>query len=333
MNAVLLIGYGGPTNPSEIRPFLEGIARGRPVSAERLANVESQYHAVGGRSPFNALTFAQAAALEHRLAGDGLPLPVYVGMRSWRPFLHETLARMRVDGIRRAVGIVLAPQRSEESWDRYVRAAEAARVEGLPELRYVEPWHDRPEFVTAQVDRIREATGHQPGAWPASSALIFSAHSIPTRLAEACQYREEVGAGAKAVADRLGAPAWTVAYQSRSGDPNTPWLEPDVNDAVRDLASRGLAEVVFVPIGFVCDNVEVLYDLGIQACATARECGIRPVPASTVGEHPAFIGLLATLVRSRLAGWGSAETACARGGSSAASLATEVSQHVVDRAG
>lgn len=333
MNAVLLMGYGGPTDPSEIRPFLERIARGRPVSAERLAKVEAQYHTVGGRSPFNALTFAQAAALARRLADDGLALPVYAGMRSWHPFLHETLARMRADGVRRAVGIVLAPQRSEESWDRYLRAAEAAQLDGLPELLFVEPWHNRPEFLTAQADRVCDATGYQPGGWPDRSALIFSAHSIPTRLADQCQYREEVEAGAKGVADCLGATTWTVAYQSRSGDPSTPWLEPDVNDAIRALASQGVSEVVFVPIGFVCDNVEVLYDLGIQASATARACGIRPVCAGAVGEHPAFIGLLADLVRRRLESAASGQSGTTRPDRPAATLPAQVGERIVDRAG
>ncbi|GIW06732.1 MAG: ferrochelatase [Dehalococcoidia bacterium] len=301
MNAVLLIGYGGPTDPSHIRPFLEGIARGRPLSEERLAKVEAQYQAVGGFSPFNALTFGQAAALKRRLAELGFPLPVYAGMRSWHPFLRETLQQMRADGVRRAVGIVLAPQRSEESWDRYLRAAEEARLDGLPELVYVEPWHDRPEFVEAQADRVIEAAGYAPGHWPETSVLVFSAHSIPTRLAEECRYREEIAAGAEAVAARLGVGRWRVAYQSRSGDPRTPWLEPDVNDVIRDLAQQGVDEVILVPIGFVCDNVEVLYDLGIQARATALECGVRPVCASTVGEHPAFITLLADLACSKLA--------------------------------
>jgi ferrochelatase len=308
MNGVLLIGYGGPTDSSHIRPFLEGIARGRPVSPERLAKVEAQYHAVGGRSPFNALTFGQAHALGRRLTDLGVPLPVYVGMRSWHPFLRETLAQMRADGITQAVGIVLAPQRSEESWDRYLRAADEARLGGEPELVYVEPWHDRPAFVEAQAARVLEATGRQPGRWPTTSVVVFSAHSIPTRLAEACRYREEIAAGAAAVAARLGADRWAIAYQSRSGDPRTPWLEPDVNDVIRELAASGAEEVVLTPIGFVCDNVEVLYDLRIQARETALACGVRPICASTVGDHPAFIGLLAELVLERLADLSQSET-------------------------
>ncbi|MCL6648080.1 MAG: ferrochelatase [Chloroflexi bacterium] len=300
MNGVLLIGYGGPTHPSHIRPFLEGIARGRPVSPERLARVEAQYQAVGGVSPFNRLTFGQAAALRACLAARGLPLPVYVGMRAWHPFLAETLAQMRQDGIQRAVGIVLAPQRSEESWNRYLRAAEAARQDGLPEIGYVAPWHNRAGFLDAQAERVWEALGQRETPWPADWALVFSAHSIPTQLAEQSCYCEEIAASAADVAARLGARHWRVAYQSRSGDPRTPWLEPDVNPVIAEVAATGARGVVVVPIGFVCDNVEVLYDLGIQARATAAEYGLQFVLASTVGEHPAFISMLADLVAARL---------------------------------
>jgi ferrochelatase len=167
-------------------------------------------------------------------------------------------------------------------------------------VAYLDPWHAHPLFLEAQAARIEEVSGHTRSRWPAAVPLLFTAHSIPTSMAQVSPYAEEIHASAAGVAAILGAEQWSVAYQSRSGDARTPWLEPDVNDAIRDLAAAGTRELAVAPIGFLCDHVEVLYDLDIEAKATAADCGVRLHRAGTVGDHPAFIRLLADLVQAKL---------------------------------
>jgi protoporphyrin/coproporphyrin ferrochelatase len=300
-DSVLVIGFGGPTRPEEIRPFLQNVVRGRNVPPERLEEVAHHYEEIGGSSPYNELTFRQAAALEQHLAALGMPLPVYVGMRNWHPFLGETVARMNDEGASRAVGVILAPHRSQTSWERYqldvARACEECG--GGPVVSYLDPWHADPRFLAAQTERIEAGAGRRRGEWPAEVPVVFAAHSIPVSMAETSPYTREIAVSAAGVASILGTDNWSVAYQSRSGDGRTPWLEPDINDVIRDAAARGAREMVVVPIGFLCDHVEVLFDLDVEARATAEEVGVILHRAGTVGDHPLFIEMLADLVRRR----------------------------------
>jgi protoporphyrin/coproporphyrin ferrochelatase len=300
-DAVLVIAFGGPTRPEEIRPFLANVLRGRPVPPERLESVVHHYELIGGRSPLNDLTFKQARALAAALGVSGTPLPVYVGMRNWEPYLADTLARMADDGIRRAVGLILSPHASEASRERYtepVNAARAALGTRAPEVRYVDSWHAHPLFVMAVADAIVAALVTIPVTRRGEARLVFTAHSVPVAMTDASPYVAEITASSRAVAERLGRPRWQIAYQSRSGNPRDPWLEPDVNDVLRGLAAEGVRDVVVAPIGFVCDHVEVLYDLDIEARATAREVGLGFVRAGTVNDHPLFIRMLAEVVRA-----------------------------------
>lgn len=295
-DAVLLIGFGGPTRPEEIRPYLQNVVRGRRVPPERLKEVAHHYEQIGGRSPFNELTFRQAAALRQALVACGRPLPVYVGMRNWSPYLSEALARMRDDGVREAVGVVLAPHRCFASWEQYQQNVEEARRQvgaGAAAVRYLQPWHKAPGFLEAMAERIEEATGYARGTWPDAVPLIFTAHSVPAEMARTAPYEAQIRESAMGIAAIVGAARFQIAYQSRSGDPRQPWLEPDVNDLLRDLAQAGVREVVVVPVGFLCDHVEVLYDLDVEARQTAAEVGVRFHRAGTVGDHPRFIAMLA----------------------------------------
>jgi ferrochelatase len=310
-DAVLLIGFGGPTAPDEIRPYLQNVVRGRRVPPERLEEVAHHYEELGGRSPYNALTFRQAEALRQALAARGRPLPIYVGMRNWRPYLAEALAAMQADGVRRAIGVVLAPHRTFASWEQYQQNVEDARAgigtEGTPEVEYLEPWHAEPGFLEAMAERVEQATGHARGAWPPGMRLLFTAHSVPVAMAESSPYTTQLAESAAGIAALLGASRWSIAYQSRSGDPRQPWLEPDVNDVLRELArdtegptsADGQRTVVLVPVGFLCDHVEVLYDLDVEAMQTAAEVGVRCVRAGTVGDHPRFIAMLAERILAR----------------------------------
>lgn len=302
-DSVLLIAFGGPEKPAEIRPFLQLVTAGRPVPAERLEEVAHHYEAIGGRSPLNELTFGQARELRRALKRHGVSAPVYVGMRNWHPFLHETLAAMTERGHRRALGIILSAFQTEASWQRYIVDVLVARrkVGGdAPEVVYAPPWHDHPRFLEAMADRVRDALSAIPPASRPAVPLVFTAHSVPLAMADGSPYVEQFWAASHAVAGRLDHPRWSVAYQSRSGAPGDPWLEPALADVLRNLAQAGVSDVVVAPIGFVCDHVEVLYDLDVEARQLAEKLGVRFHRAAAVNDHPAFVEMLADLARAGL---------------------------------
>ncbi len=299
VDSVLLIAFGGPEKREDIRPFLEIVSAGRRIPPERLEEVARHYEAIGGRSPLNELTMRQAEGLREALQRDGKPTAVYVGMRNWHPFLHETLAEMRDRGCRRALGIILSSFQTEASWERYVADVSAAREKagaGAPEVVYAPPWAEHPRFVDAMVARAADALAHVPAATRADALLVFTAHSVPVAMASGSPYARQLETAALVIAGRLGHARWQVVYQSRSGAPSDPWLGPDICDALRGVKGQGIEDVVVVPIGFVCDHVEVLYDLDVQARAVAAGAGLRFHRAQTANDHPAFIAMLADLV-------------------------------------
>jgi len=300
VDAVLLIAFGGPTAPDEIRPFLEQVSRGRRISPERLEEVAQHYERMpGGRSPLSELTERQAIGLRQALARAGRPLPVFVGMRNWHPFLRETLAAMGAAGHRRAVGVILSPFRSEASWERYIKdVADASRdVRGAPAVAFADAWGGHPAFLAAAADCVRAAVEKIPAADRTETALVFTAHSLPRAMAQASPYVDDFTMAARAVAATVGVEPWSLAYQSRSGGPDDPWLEPDIGHVVQQLAAGGARHLVVMPLGFVCDHVEVLYDLDIEARALAAGHGLAFHRASAVNDHPQFIAMLADLVQ------------------------------------
>jgi ferrochelatase len=299
VDAVLLVAFGGPTAPAEIRPFLANVARGRRIPPERLEEVARHYEQMpGGHSPLRELTEAQARGLRGALVAAGHALPVFVGMRNWHPFLHETLAEMASSGHRRALGIILSAFRTEASWERYVAdvAAARARTRGAPEVVFAPPWFEHPRFVAAVADGVAAALAEVAAAARAETPVVFTAHSVPVAMAAASPYVADFTAAAGAVAARLGHARWSLAYQSRSGSPREPWLEPDVGDVVRALGKEGARHVVVSPVGFVCDHVEVLYDLDVEARRVAAEHGVTLHRAPAVNAHPEFVAMLADLV-------------------------------------
>ncbi len=302
-DAVLLIGFGGPTSPEEIRPFLSRVLRGVPVPPERIEEVVRHYEAVGGRSPLNEITFRQASALEETLKQHGLVVPVYVGLRHASPFLRETLDRMTSDGVRRALGFILSPLQTEASWERYQKNVAEAQEElggATPAIDFCPSWHAHPLFVQAAAERIRPALEKMPTKKQPTTPLVFTAHSVPTAMAQQSPYVDQLQETARLVAERLGHRRWSVAYQSRSGRPSEPWLEPDIGEVVRSLSNEGVTDVVVAPIGFVCDHVEVLYDLDIEAKKIAQELGINFLRASCVNDHPTFIRMMAEVIEGRV---------------------------------
>ncbi len=300
IDSVLLIAFGGPERPEDVRPFLQLVTAGRRIAPERLDEVAHHYDLIGGRSPLNALTRRQAAGLGAALAAAGDPRPVWVGMRNWHPFLHETLAEMKDQGCRRALGIILSPLQTEAAWSRYADDVAAAREKvgaDAPEVVYAPAWGDHPRFIDAMADRAGAALDGVAPARRAEARLVFTAHSVPVAMAAASPYVAQLEAMAGRIAGRIAAPRWAVAYQSRSGSSRDPWLEPDVGDLIRGLAREGARDVVVVPVGFVCDHVEVLYDLDVEARGVAEACGVTFRRAATANDHPVFIAMLADLVR------------------------------------
>ena len=298
-DSVLLIAFGGPEKIQDIRPFLEIVSAGRRIPPARLEEVAHHYERIGGRSPLNELTMRQAEGLRRALKREGKPTQVYVGMRNWHPFLHETLAEMRDGGRRRALGIILSSFQTEASWERYLADVAAAREKvgaGAPEVVYAPPWAEHPRFIDAMVARAADALAEVSAPKRADALLVFTAHSVPVAMASGSPYARQVEGAALVIAGRLAHARWRVAYQSRSGALSDPWLEPDICDALREVKGQGIEDVVVVPIGFVCDHVEVLYDLDVEARAVAAEVGARFHRAQTANDHPAFIAMLADLV-------------------------------------
>jgi ferrochelatase len=295
IDAVMLIGFGGPENAAQIRPFLDRVLKGRPVPPQRYEEVVHHYEALGGRSPYNELTRRQADALCDALRRRGIDLPVVVGFRNAWPYFTDALQALMSGGVQRVLGFILSSLQCEASWQRYQReVADARAVTGdrAPRIIYPASWHLHPRFIEAATalvgSTLKQLTHHER----ANAELIFTAHSIPLSMAQEAPYVSQLRDSAAAVASACGCPRWSIAYQSRSGNPRDPWLEPDVREAI----VKNAAPKIVVPIGFLIDHVEVLYDLDIEASELAKVAGIQMLRANTVGNHPAFLQLMVDLV-------------------------------------
>jgi ferrochelatase len=300
-DSVLVVSFGGPQGPDDIRPFLANVLRGRRVSPERVEEVAHHYELFGGFSPITAITRQQAEGLRARLAAAGHPLPVYVGMRNWHPLLPDTLRDLRAAGHRRAVGFIAAAQHSYSSCQQYRENVAAARAElrrdgDDVEVTFVGSWFDHPLFIAANAAHVREAIGRLPEHLRSAARLVCTAHSIPAPMAAASRYEEQLCESARLLADELGMREWAVVYQSRSGRPGDPWLEPDICDYLRRERSSGLEAAVICPVGFVCDHFEVLYDLDREAAEVSRAIELPMTRAAAVNDHPLFLDMMADVV-------------------------------------
>jgi protoporphyrin/coproporphyrin ferrochelatase len=297
--AVLLIAFGGPSSSEEIRPFLARVTQGTAIPLQRLEEVAHHYEAVGGKSPLNEITARQARAVQTLLCERGMNLPVYVGMRNAAPFLVETLRQMAGDGVERALGFILSSHHTEASWERYQRNVADARLEmgaDPPEIQYCAGWHDHPLFIQTWCELIRERLAGIAREQHPATPLVFTAHSVPVPMANRSPYVEQLEITARAIAEKIGHKNWSIAYQSRSGNPGDAWLEPDINPVMRDLSIQGATDVVVAPIGFVCDHVEVLYDLDIEANKTAAQAGIKLHRVGCPNDHTTFVQMIADVI-------------------------------------
>jgi ferrochelatase len=304
-DAVLVLSFGGPERSEDVIPFLEHVVRGRNVPRERLLEIAEHYYHFGGRSPINDQNRELVEALRHELSRHGLAMPVYWGNRNWHPFLSHTLRIMRDEGVRRALVFVTSAFSSYSGCRQYLEDMERARSEagaGAPELVKLRAFFNHPGFIETVADRTRAAFDNVPAALRKSTPLLFTAHSIPVAAANSSPYVNQLEEACRLVADRVGATRWRLAYQSRSGPPSQPWLEPDISGELRRLASEGENTVVVSPIGFVSDHMEIVYDLDTEARSYADQLGIRMERAQTAGAHPRFVTMIRQLIEERIAG-------------------------------
>ncbi len=308
-DSVLLVAFGGPTPgcckkydtdncPGEAYCFVEGIAGEAESQKERVKDISSHYVKLGGFSPFNELTYKQAKALEKALQQHNLRLPVYAGFRHWTPYLKDVIAEMAEKGHRKILGIIMAPHQSKVSWEWYQLAVKKGidAVEGeKPTIDYLDPWYTHNGYVGAIAEIIKTACGDKLER----AELVFTAHAIPQVSADTSPYSQQFEKTGEAVAQEVGKKRFSFTYQSEVENSPIPWTQPDINDWLKAKNVEGGDTVVASPIGFLCDHVEVLYDLDIEATETAERCGIDFIRAGTVGDHPKFINMLADFVREK----------------------------------
>ncbi len=309
-DALLLLSFGGPEGPDDVMPFLENVVRGRGVPRERLLAVAEHYQHFGGVSPINAQNRALIAAIRDDFAAHGLGLPVYWGNRNWAPYVADTLRQMRADGVRRALAFATSAYASYSGCRQYLDDIDAARAEVGPDAPVVDKlrlYFDHPGFVESHADAVRAALAGLDPARHATTRLVFTAHSIPVTMNDAAGpdgdlYRAQLLATAALVAaDAAPDLQWDLVWQSRSGPPHVPWLEPDVNVHLETIAGEGgVTAVVVAPIGFVSDHLEVVWDLDNEAADTARKLDLGYARAATPGTDPRFVAMVRELVAERL---------------------------------
>jgi ferrochelatase len=312
-DALLLLSFGGPEGPDDVLPFLRNVTRGRGIPDERLAEVAQHYEHFHGVSPINEQNRAFIEALRAEFTRTGIDLPIYWGNRNWKPYVADAVREMRYDGVQQALVFATSATASYSSCRQYREdLADARRVagDGAPRLVKLRHFFDHPGFIAAGADGLRAALGALPGDVRDTARLVFTAHSIPQSMNDASGprrdglYAAQQRETARLIAEAVRGPGaeFDLVWQSRSGPPQVPWLEPDINDHLRALAGRGVRAVVNVPSGFVSDHLEVLWDLDNEARETAASLDMAFVRAATAGTHPAFVAAVRELVEERLNG-------------------------------
>ena len=311
-DAILLVSFGGPEGPDDVMPFLENVLRGKNVPRERMLEVAEHYNHFGGVSPINAQCRDLLEALRSKLTGHGIDLPVYWGNRNWGnrnwdPLLPETLQKMKDDGVQRALAFVTSSSSSYSSCRQYrenIADAQSAVGEGAPAVDKIRVFYNHPDFVDACAVRVNSAIDQIPTERRGQLHIAFTAHSIPISMSNSCDYVQQLTEASRLVSEAAGVSddRWKLVYQSRSGPPQIPWLEPDISDHLLDLRSRGLEDVIVMPIGFLSDHMEVMFDLDEEAREVCGEIGLNMVRSGTVGTHPKFITMIRKLIEERLSG-------------------------------
>ena len=304
-DALLVLGFGGPEKSEDVMPFLENVTRGRGIPRERLAEVAENYYRLGGASPINEQCRALIAALREELTAHGIGLPIYWGNRNWHPFLEETMRQMVHDGVRRALVAVTSAYASYSACRQYLEDidnAKAALGGDTPSFERLPHYCLNPGFIDPIIEHVRAAFEELPSASRNAARLLFTAHSIPLAMVQTSKYLDQLKEVSRRVAEGAGHPEFRLVFQSRSGPPQQPWLEPDVRDALREAALAGAKDVVVAPIGFISDHMEVKFDLDTQARELAESLGLNMLRAATVGTDPKFVAMLREMIEARLSG-------------------------------
>ena len=305
-DALLIVSFGGPEGPDDVIPFLENVLRGKHVPRSRMLEVAEHYQHFGGVSPINDQCRELIARLREELSDHGPQLPIYWGNRNWHPMLTDTLRAMRDDGVERALGFVTSVFSSYSGCRQYREDINKAREqvgEGAPEIDKLRAFFNHPGFIEPMRERVREAMAQVAPERLARTQIVFTAHSIPVGMARGCQYEAQLQESSRLVAEAFPGHAWRLVYQSRSGPPSQPWLEPDVCEYLRELHDGGeVKDVVIAPIGFISDHMEVLFDLDTEARHVCDKLGMNMYRAGTVGTHPRFIRMIRELIVERTSG-------------------------------
>ncbi|MGA9075217.1 MAG: ferrochelatase, partial [Candidatus Sulfotelmatobacter sp.] len=303
-DAILVVSFGGPESKEDVMPFLENVLRGRNIPRERMLTVAEHYYHFEGKSPINQQTRELIAALQAEMERNGLKLPVYWGNRNWHPLLPESLLKMKQDGIQRAVGFVTSAYSSYSGCRQYREDIARAQREvgpGAPEVEKLRAFFNHPGFIEATVERVQDALQAIPAKARGNVQIVYVAHSIPVSMANSSDYVRQLEEVRRLVSEAIGHKNDALVYQSRSGAPGQPWLEPDILDYLRQVKARNLASaVVLAPISFISDHMEVLYDLDIEAQQLCDSLGLPMRRAKTVGIHPKFIGMIRELILERM---------------------------------
>src|SRR5579872_1082082 len=305
-DAILIVSFGGPESREEVLPFLENVLRGRNVPRERMLAVAEHYYHFDGKSPINQQTRDLITAIKDELAEHGPKLPVYWGNRNWHPMLADTLRQMKEHGVGRALAFVTSAYSSYSGCRQYredIARAQAEVGEGAPQIDKLRVFFNQPGFIEASEDRMRDALAELPANARDNVQIVYVAHSIPMSMANTSDYVIQLEEVRKLVSDRVGISNHALVYQSRSGTPGQPWLEPDILDYLREVKDKNSASAVIIaPISFISDHMEVLYDLDIEARHLCDELKLPMARAKTVGVHPKFIAAIRELILERTGG-------------------------------
>ena len=305
-DALMVVSFGGPEGPDDVMPFLENVLRGKNVPRERMLEVSEHYNHFDGISPINGQNRELIAALKKELADHGIDLPIYWGNRNWHPMLPDALRQMQEDGIKSALGFFTSIYSCYSGCRQYrenIADAQAAIGEGAPEVHKLRMPFNHPLYIEASADRVQTAFDEVQSDRQSATRFVFTAHSIPMSMAEGSKYATQLNEACRLIMEKIGDYPWELVYQSRSGPPLQPWLEPDVCDYIGELKQKSdVKDIVMMPVGFVSDHMEVLFDLDTEARELCDELGINLQRSKSVGVHPKFISMIRELILERTSG-------------------------------
>lgn len=302
-DAIFVVSFGGPEGVDEVVPFLENVTRGRNIPRERLEEVGEHYFMFDGVSPINAQNRALIDALRAELDEHGIDLPIYFGNRNWAPYITDTMQQMKDDGVKRAITFFTSAYSSYSGCRQYrenIVEAQGIVGEDAPRFDKIRVFYNHPNFIEVNAEAVQKALDEFPAAERDGVHVAFTAHSIPMGMARNSDYEVQLQEAARLVAEAVGIQNWQLVYQSRSGPPQVPWLEPDIVDHVEALHEQGVDKLVIAPIGFISDHMEVMFDLDVEAKDKADELGMKMARAGSAGTHPRFVSMIRELIQERM---------------------------------